>query len=447
MAGGRRNINRASSGRSPLPPPPVLLVDDASKGRLGGQAGAEGLSARALTVKHIPVPVIPQDGGVTFEVLMFVFTVMSSCLQFLHLYRTVWWLPQSFTRYAMNFYLIDPYLVGFIGTILSRRLLYCMLCRVLAAWSPAHAWPLLQQLLQLMMLCAVSACLVWCAYHIIQNHPLMNIFFLCYPIFVYFILFGLHVSPFFDVNSLPSASKKDQKDRPYYGKPLHNCSSSPHAIRDEVEGLKTDFNNRMKQILFSSVLNAYYAGFVPCCFAQAYLYYDVYWATQHLVFVWLGCFFMYLVHCCPVRYCDVLHRAALHLGRWGRVEGRNSHIPSHIWAESTLWHQGALVKHCKELYKAEGVCNAAEPGNQTHNRFYAVFSNPTNLVLSLVSLQGLVVLVQLCVLVACSEWYHVVSLGLLLFASYYTLFKLARDYLVCWRLYGVERAVQQRSAE
>jgi hypothetical protein len=43
---------------------------------------------------------------------------------------------------------------------------------------------------------------------------------------------------------------------------------SPQAIREEVEVLKTDFNNRMKQILFSSVLNAYYAGFVPCCFAQ-----------------------------------------------------------------------------------------------------------------------------------------------------------------------------------
>lgn len=40
------------------------------------------------------------------------------------------------------------------------------------------------------------------------------------------------------------------------------------------------------------------------------------------------------------------------------------------WAESTLWHQGALVKHCKELYKAEGISNAAEPGNPTHTRFY-----------------------------------------------------------------------------
>jgi hypothetical protein len=40
------------------------------------------------------------------------------------------------------------------------------------------------------------------------------------------------------------------------------------------------------------------------------------------------------------------------------------------WADTTLWHQGALVKHCKELYKAEGISNAAEPGNNAHLRFY-----------------------------------------------------------------------------
>lgn len=36
----------------------------------------------------------------------------------------------------------------------------------------------------------------------------------------------------------------------------------------------------------------------------------------------------------------------------------------------TLWHQGALVKHSKELFRAEGAINAAEPGNSTHSRFY-----------------------------------------------------------------------------
>lgn len=40
------------------------------------------------------------------------------------------------------------------------------------------------------------------------------------------------------------------------------------------------------------------------------------------------------------------------------------------WDESTLWSQGALVRHSKDLYKAEGVATAAEPGNSMHCRFY-----------------------------------------------------------------------------
>lgn len=51
------------------------------------------------------------------------------------------------------------------------------------------------------------------------------------------------------------------------GSPLHNCSTSPEAIREEVDILKSDINNRMKQVLFNSVFSAYYAGFIPCCFA------------------------------------------------------------------------------------------------------------------------------------------------------------------------------------
>lgn len=32
----------------------------------------------------------------------------------------------------------------------------------------------------------------------------------------------------------------------------------------------------------------------------------------------------------PFRYCDTLHRAALHLGKWVKVEGRACHLPSHV---------------------------------------------------------------------------------------------------------------------
>jgi len=62
---------------------------------------AENTTSRVISPKHVPIPCIPQDGNFVFEVIMFVFTGMTSFLQFLHLYRTVWWLPQSYTRYTM----------------------------------------------------------------------------------------------------------------------------------------------------------------------------------------------------------------------------------------------------------------------------------------------------------------------------------------------------------
>lgn len=69
----------------------------------------------------------------------------------------------------------------------------------------------------------------------------------------------MNVAPFFELVNWSTEAQIP---------PLHACSSNPADIRKEVENLKTSFNMRMKQILFNSILNAYYAGFIPCCFAQ-----------------------------------------------------------------------------------------------------------------------------------------------------------------------------------
>lgn len=95
---------------------------------------------------------------------------------------------------------------------------------------------------------------------------------------------------------------------------------------------------------------------------------------MHLIFVGVGCFTMYASHILPMRYCDVLHRSALHLGAWTRVEPR-SHVPvAYNWIGEQLWPSGSLVRHSRELYRAQGTLNAAEPGNPTHARFHVSFN-------------------------------------------------------------------------
>lgn len=84
----------------------------------------------------------------------------------------------------------------------------------------------------------------------------------------------------------------------------------------------------------------------------------------------MGCFFAYYVHLLPLRFCDTLHRTALHLGTWERIETRSVLPVAYTWQEDMLWPYSALVRHGREMYRAQGDTNSAEPGNAMHYRFY-----------------------------------------------------------------------------
>lgn len=187
---------------------------------------------------------------------------------------------------------------------------------------------------------------------------------MCYPLIVYFITFGFRFEPFLRTTF-------ESKQVAYLnGSPLHCCSTNPFIIRDEVESLKCDYNNRFKQVIFTTLINAYYAGFIPCCFAQSYLYYDIYWATQHMAFMLMGGFTMCTMICFPANYCDVLHRSSLHLGQWTRVEASKYAVPTIPWSKQMIWPAGTLVKYSGDMYKASGLATSAIPGDTVHSRFY-----------------------------------------------------------------------------
>lgn len=181
---------------------------------------------------------------------------------------------------------------------------------------------------------------------------------------VYVITFGLHIEPF-----LRTIFETDAMAY-FNGIPTHSCSTNPVVIRAEIDVLRTDYNNRFKQVVFTSLLNAYYAAFIPCCFAQSFLYYDLYWATQHLGFLILGGFTMCTMFCFPANYCDVMHMASLHLGKWIRIESRSYAPPTVIWTKTGIWPTGQFVKHSGELFKSYGIVTTAIPGNGIHIRFY-----------------------------------------------------------------------------
>lgn len=56
---------------------------------------------RTLAPKHVPIPTIPADSQLCFEAVSLGICVFATCLQLLNLYKTVWWLPQSYNEYSM----------------------------------------------------------------------------------------------------------------------------------------------------------------------------------------------------------------------------------------------------------------------------------------------------------------------------------------------------------
>lgn len=82
----------------------------------------------------------------------------------------------------------------------------------------------------------------------------------------------------------------------------------------------------------------------------------------------------------PIRYCDTLHRSALHLGTWDKVEIRSLLPAAYIWQEDVLWPLGTLVKLGKDLYRAQGDFNVAEPGNSSYSKFYVSYMKYSSLI-------------------------------------------------------------------
>lgn len=405
------------------------------------------LASMAVLPKHCHLPDIPSDSNLSFEAMVYVFGIIVMGIQYINLYKTVWWLPHSHSSYALNFYLIDPFLLSFLCVLMSRRLIWCFVQEIFGTRSSKSLLYWTVQTIKTTLCFLMVIILVVTGYFVLINHSLLYSLFLCCPMLTYILMFGPTIKPLYHKMSVWPAPVSDRpmqrrnKDTDFIL--FHNCSMNPDIIRQEVEILKKDFNHRIRQILFNSLLTAYYMTFVPLCFAQNTLYYDTWWVGQHVCLTWISSFLIYMVHFLPPKYLDLLHRCAQHLGRWQKVEGRHAHVPYNAWSELTVWPQGALVKHVRGLFKAEGVNITAEPGNSMHGRFYFFFHQPMRVINWLLILTWLLVGYQFFSLIQSTEWNHIIAVALMMFCNYYTLFKLLRDRIILSKAYREETGTDQ----
>ncbi|XP_033250923.1 transmembrane protein 39A-like [Drosophila miranda] len=338
-------------------------------------------------------------------------------VQFINIYRTNWWLSQSHTRHMVNIELIDPYLRYLILIVNTRRLVYCvLLAKVKTNEKTQH---IIRTAIKYTFGGLVQLGLGLCALKLYQKHSYVLLLFLTYPVIIYLLIFGFQLEPFLRTRfELPGVYINDM--------PVHSCTTNAVRI-EEIETLRHDFNKRFKQLIFTSMLNAYYSGLVPCCLAVNVNYY-VMQAAQHCIIVCLGAFSLCAAYLYPARYSEILHRATLHLGCWQRID--RDPAPSQLivaasafaWSKFTAYGHGIVVKHNGGLYRSLGLVTVATPGNASHVRFYAAI-----LLVEIASLSP-----------ATIEWHFVLSISFVAFTSMEAFFKLVRDYLITKDLYKAE---------
>lgn len=126
MPGARRNPTKnIPSGRVPTNVCQSSIGSVQNVSITEEKKSNDGMNGRLLAPKHVPIPAIPVDGQLTFEALSFGISIVCASLQLLNLYRTVWWLPQSYNEYSMVLKIFIHYLHLYHHNQLSLLVYFC----------------------------------------------------------------------------------------------------------------------------------------------------------------------------------------------------------------------------------------------------------------------------------------------------------------------------------
>ncbi|CDW56560.1 Transmembrane protein 39A [Trichuris trichiura] len=405
----------------------------------------EGLSSGTVIVQHPVFPDIPMvQGELFFECTLFLYSVLVLFLQYLNLYKTLWWLPNSYTHHALKFHMIDLYVLSCVGLILGRRVIWCFLKRLtFISTSCSKKWTFGLLFLEWSLkLPAVGAILTSFSFSFVHV-------FTC---LAYVLLFYHDLTALFNQSGRPLASRLwnylCENPAAESKIPIHVCSVEPNRIREEANILVIDVYNRFKQSLFAAFTTVYYAVFIPCSFAPVRQASQNSRSKMLYVFsltsvVFFTAFTLYVAYLFPIQLCDQMHRCAVHLGLWIRIKNfRVSQMLHTVWSDTLLWPDGCVIKHNKRIYRGEGPCVAAQPDSDDQRRFHV--SGDFQPFCSLIAAS--LIVAQFLMLVHSIEWQHIVSLVLLMFANYVLLFKIFKDKIILGRIHcGSNRLLMQKT--
>uniref|UniRef100_A0A8C0J201 Transmembrane protein 39B n=1 Tax=Chelonoidis abingdonii TaxID=106734 RepID=A0A8C0J201_CHEAB len=308
MAGGRRGPNRTSYCRNPLCETGATggsghstsssVTGVRSRTRSGSGTGLSSPPLATQTVvplRHCKIPELPVERSVLFELQLFFCHLIALFVHYINIYKTVWWYPPSHppSHTSLNFHLIDFNVLTVTTIVLARRLIGAIVKEASQSGKVSLPRSIFLVITRFAVLTGTGWSLCRSIIHLFRTYSFLNLLFLCYP-------FGMYI-PFLQLNcdfrktavfsqvanigpretGEVNSRGKDyltvlketwkQHTRQMYGieaMPTHACCLSPDLIRNEVEYLKMNFNWRMKEVLVSSMLSAYYVAFVPVWFVK-----------------------------------------------------------------------------------------------------------------------------------------------------------------------------------
>ena len=65
------------------------------------EGDGQRISNNLTPPRHSHIPEIPMDGNLVFELMVLCNSILGLGLQYVNLYKTVWWLPYSHANYAL----------------------------------------------------------------------------------------------------------------------------------------------------------------------------------------------------------------------------------------------------------------------------------------------------------------------------------------------------------
>ncbi|VDO38495.1 unnamed protein product [Brugia timori] len=160
------------------------------------------------------------------------------------------------------------------------------------------------------------------------------------------------------------------------------------------------------------------------------MYIDIFWIMELFCVVFLTSFSLYATYLLPLQYCDLIHRCAAHLGKWERLDRLTI---ATINSNSNCYYNSNNINGINCSSSNSSV--AAEPGDSDHSRFYRIGGDPITLTSTMVIFQVILIGIQFWMLILTTDWQHIVTLVLLIFANYLLLAKTFKDRVIIGRIY------------